>query len=507
MSREGSSTLVAAFDDIDRLSTTVRSHTDFVRSCIGRVACVAADPDLAASFPLSPITGVQAEGAVALAVSRLVVHAATAEGMAIMAATVVTTYRLAEESLSLAATGLADAAGIVDAIAVSSANTAIASFVVGGSMAVLFGSALIGVKVAVDSMIAGFGDELVDSLASGLLTTLEEYLNRPERVLGGGALFATHFGANTGSAFEMNDVFARAILRLESSLGATGPLYDDILRALIASGNTFGFFIDSEAELGPSGLSEEQLAKRAKDRADASSLAIFGVKGAFNQDANGRILPSNIASLFASGRQIDDLGRDSFATIRIFTSTDEDGRVVGYTVQIPSTQSAFPWRSGAPNDLTADLHAMIAGRQTALSHAVIEAMEATGIPKGPDSPPILITGFSLGGITAASIASSDTGYNVRHVITAGSPIGQFPIPASVDVLAFESRQDVVCASDGSPNPTSWTTISRNAPLLTGESSQKLVVLNEAHDLDRYARMAASEFNAGNDSRFARYFNG
>ena len=44
MSREGSGSLVIAFDDIERLSSSVRAHADFVRSRIGQVACAATTP-------------------------------------------------------------------------------------------------------------------------------------------------------------------------------------------------------------------------------------------------------------------------------------------------------------------------------------------------------------------------------------------------------------------------------------------------------------------------------
>ncbi len=61
----------------------------------------------------------------------------------------------------------------------------------------------------------------------------------------------------------MNDVFARAITRGESALGRTGPFYDDILRALIATGNNLGFFIDREAELVVPPLSDKEIARRS----------------------------------------------------------------------------------------------------------------------------------------------------------------------------------------------------------------------------------------------------
>ncbi len=125
-----------------------------------------------------------------------------------------------------------------------------AGIVTSGSIAVLFGAAVVVLKTAADSLIAGFGDEFADSLIPGLRKTLDEYGANPSLLIGGSALFAVQFGSNIGRAFSMNDVFARAITRGESTLGKTGPFYDDILRALIATGNNLGFFVDREAELG-----------------------------------------------------------------------------------------------------------------------------------------------------------------------------------------------------------------------------------------------------------------
>jgi hypothetical protein len=483
MSRDGS--IVVAFDDIDRVAASIRAHAEFVRSRVPRVAGAASDPDFLASLPLSPFTGVQAEGAVLSAAGGLAVQATTWEAVAVISATVVTTYRLAEDALTKAAASLRAA----------------------GSLVVLGGGAIVGVKAAADSFVAGFGDEFVESLVPGLLTTLDGYREKPEQMLGGSALFGVLFASNVVSAFEMKDTFAHAILRMESSLGATGPLYDDILRALIVSGNTFGFFVDRHAKLGPSAVSKGDLANRSRESAKGRSTAIYGREAAFNLDPEGHIVPSDIPSLFASGRQIDDIGRKEFATIRVITCTDDDGGIVGHIVQISSTQSFSLSRESAPNDLTTDLHAMEGASQTELAESVLEAMRSAGIHSGPDEPPILMAGFSLGGITAAALASDNSGYNIQQVVTAGSPIARFEIPKSVGVLAYEFEQDLVPALDGRPNPARWNTVQNNAPTLGTEDTRKVILPDAAHDLDRYARMAAGHPNAGSDPGIAKYFDG
>ena len=66
----------------------------------------------------------------------------------------------------------------------------------------------------------------------------------------------------------------------------------------------------------------------------------------------------------------------------------------------------------------------------------------------------MLTGHSLGGIAAASLAA-DSGFtsrfHVTSVVTAGSPIARIDVPASVTVLSLEHEQDVVPMLDGRRN--------------------------------------------------------
>ncbi|TFC26040.1 hypothetical protein E3O25_11720 [Cryobacterium sp. TMT1-3] len=71
--------------------------------------------------------------------------------------------------------------------------------------------------------------------------------------------------------------------------------------------------------------------------------------------------------------------------------------------------------------------------------------------------PVMLAGFSQGGIVAAAFAEnrSDT-YNVVQVLTAGSPIGNFDIPHDISVIASEA--DPVSGADGTQNPERWETL-------------------------------------------------
>jgi len=75
--------------------------------------------------------------------------------------------------------------------------------------------------------------------------------------------------------------------------------------------------------------------------------------------------------------------------------------------------------------------------------------------------PVMLAGFSQGGITAAAFAQDYSGqFNIQQLVTAGAPIGRFDIPSSVNVLAYESTADPVPRLDGTENPTgsNWQTI-------------------------------------------------
>jgi alpha-beta hydrolase superfamily lysophospholipase len=121
-----------------------------------------------------------------------------------------------------------------------------------------------------------------------------------------------------------------------------------------------------------------------------------------------------------------------------------------------------------PNDILGNLNVM--GGDSALQRLVSEALDreiAKEIATHPNADygvggyPVMLAGFSQGGITAASFAESNTRFHIVQVVTVASPVGDFTqIPEKVNVLAFEAPGDVVPTFDGTPNPTTanWETI-------------------------------------------------
>jgi dienelactone hydrolase len=120
---------------------------------------------------------------------------------------------------------------------------------------------------------------------------------------------------------------------------------------------------------------------------------------------------------------------------------------------------------------------------------------------------VMLTGFSLGGITAGAIAAEPHGYNIQQVVTAGAPIGGMNIPSATHVTAFEARQDAVPTLDGAANPSSWTTIHQNAYRLANEDMPFPSSPANAHLADRYGVMAKANPAVNNDPAIGKFFRG
>ncbi|WP_150307166.1 hypothetical protein [Planctomonas psychrotolerans] len=197
----------------------------------------------------------------------------------------------------------------------------------------------------------------------------------------------------------------------------------------------------------------------------------------------------SLRELFVSQNEVDDRGdpdlddRADAGIIRIVERvTDTAERV--WIVHIPSTQSFDPRSGLAPNDITAGLVAS-SGNQPTLARAVLSAMAQSGIRAGER---VLISGFSLGGIIAAELATTsvETGYAVTHVITAGAPTGRAHVPQNVRVLSFEHALDAFPRLDGRRNPVDgWITVTAGPPVPHQGR------LGFAHHLPSYAETAAS----------------
>ena len=132
--------------------------------------------------------------------------------------------------------------------------------------------------------------------------------------------------------------------------------------------------------------------------------------------------------------------------------TGADGRRRAI-VDVPGTKS---WSAGRTDDVTSlstNARALV-GSSTTYERGVLAAMTRAGVT---DSDQVMLVGHSEGGmvaVTAARDAVRTGRFDVTHVVTAGSPIGQTVgnLPESVRVLALENDADVIPKVDAAANP-------------------------------------------------------
>jgi predicted esterase len=187
--------------------------------------------------------------------------------------------------------------------------------------------------------------------------------------------------------------------------------------------------------------------------------------------------PGDLGAALDETTLVDGLGNSGpegenkdFSGIRMTRIVDADG-VVRWRIALPSTQE---WLSrfgdqGATNDLDSNLAlVMTPALRSQYERALLAAMAEAGV--GPNDP-VMLVGFSQGGIVAGHMAAYNNDYNWSAVVVAGAPIDHMPIPSSTSVVSVQHAGDPVHMLDsfvtvadgfgthGLPNHGSnWTTI-------------------------------------------------
>lgn len=194
-----------------------------------------------------------------------------------------------------------------------------------------------------------------------------------------------------------------------------------------------------------------------------------------------RTLPKDPGDVFRYSNTIDPYG-DSGA-FEVQSWQDEAGKK-GVRVILRGTES---WEGGSamPQDMLTNTEA-VAGFKTGTARAVELALNSMGVD---DATPVELVGHSQAGIVAVNLAADPAftrRYNVRSVITAGSPVAQSvgKVPESIAVLSFENNNDLVPKLEAQLNPTS-----KNHLTVYGNRGSLGKVV-EAHNRDTvYAPMA------------------
>ncbi|MDK3255802.1 esterase/lipase family protein [Blastococcus capsensis] len=163
--------------------------------------------------------------------------------------------------------------------------------------------------------------------------------------------------------------------------------------------------------------------------------------------------PRNVSDLLVALdlRAVRSSAEEDQISVRVLFRADGSR---AYIVDIPGTRSWSPPGASvnpSAHDLGTNVR-VLGGDSTTRQAAVAEALRRAG---AGSSDPVMLVGHSQGGMVAAQAAHDagtvDFPYDVRNVLTVGSPIGRADVPSSVQVLALENAHDVVPYLEGRAN--------------------------------------------------------
>jgi hypothetical protein len=119
------------------------------------------------------------------------------------------------------------------------------------------------------------------------------------------------------------------------------------------------------------------------------------------------------------------------------------GRPDRFDVYIAGTVDFGVTADDEPFDMTSNLVGIEQGSPGSY-RAVLDAMREAGVTP---SSPVVLNGYSQGGLVAALVAASGD-YDVKGVVTFGAPSGQVRLPADIPVLTVRHSEDIVPATGG-----------------------------------------------------------
>jgi len=151
------------------------------------------------------------------------------------------------------------------------------------------------------------------------------------------------------------------------------------------------------------------------------------------------------AALLERVRLLEERGSGYIEVIEV-----DAGSRKAYVVVIPGTQVNEADGGANPFDLGGIVDGMGAHSER-VNAAVLQSLRASGAEPGAD---VVAVGYSQGGIHAMNLAADGEflkEYDMKYVLTAGSPISRITPPPDVNTLHLEHRTDWVPGSDGLPN--------------------------------------------------------
>jgi hypothetical protein len=166
---------------------------------------------------------------------------------------------------------------------------------------------------------------------------------------------------------------------------------------------------------------------------------------ALNEGSMDIGLDASPAGLLARAGAVDAAGPGQIEVIQT-TNGERDA----FIVIIPGTQ---PGNMGGPNPFDeAGVGEAFGYGSEYTAAAVRAALRQAGAEAGDQ---VVAVGYSQGGIHAMNLSQDKAflaEYNLKYVLTAGSPVGAITPEPGVSSLHLEHRQDWVPGSEGLPNP-------------------------------------------------------
>jgi hypothetical protein len=160
---------------------------------------------------------------------------------------------------------------------------------------------------------------------------------------------------------------------------------------------------------------------------------------------------ANLDALTAQGSGVD------YGTVAVQKYVDAEGNS-RWLVLIPGTDTHWDTAVGWGQNIELMSSNNAQRMQADSARLVVEAMKRSGI--GADEP-VTLVGHSQGGIVAATVAAGlEKQYNITHIVTAGSPIANHPVPGKTWVTSIENKGELVSNLDGERNParSNWVTV-------------------------------------------------
>ena len=181
-------------------------------------------------------------------------------------------------------------------------------------------------------------------------------------------------------------------------------------------------------------------------------------------------------------RELDHLDATSDGEIEALQVEKDGARA--WVVLIPGTQPGNPPGGSNPLD-EAGIAEALGYNSTETSKAIRQALLEAGAAAGET---VVAVGHSQGGIHAMNLSKDKAflaEYDLKFVVTAGSPVGGITPEAGIGSLHLEHEQDWVPGAEGKANPDTKdrVTVTMTSPVILEPGEDQGI--GPAHKLSRY----------------------